>query len=91
MATLSVNAFLLGAIAVANFVAAMLFLRYWRSSRDRFFLYLVASFLLESVNRTAAALQPATEGESAVHYLVRLASYLLIVLAIWEKNRIRRR
>ena len=91
MATLSVNAFLLGAIAVANFVAAMLFLRYWRSSRDRFFLYLVASFLLESVNRTAAALQSATEGESAVHYLVRLASYLLIVLAIWEKNRIRRR
>ena len=84
------NAFLLGAISVANLVAGMLFLRYWRSSRDRFFLYLVASFLLEAVNRAASALEPAGRGESAWHYAVRLVAYLLILLAIWEKNRARR-
>lgn len=91
MDALTLNPFLLGAISIANLVAALLFMRYWRSSRDRFFLYLVASFLLEAINRAATAIEPAIEGEAPAHYVVRLVAYLLILLAIWEKNRARRR
>ena len=83
----AINPLLLGAIAVANLVAALLFLKYWIASRDRFFLYLVASFAIEAVNRAASALVGAPGGESAIHFSVRLAAYVLILLAIWDKNR----
>lgn len=81
------NTLVLGAIAVADLVAAMLFLRYWLSSRDRFFLFLVASFLIEAVNRTASALSGSPGDESALHFGVRLLAYALILVAIWDKNR----
>lgn len=87
MDTAALDASLVGALAVANLFAALLFLRYWRSSRDRFFLFLVASFLLEAINRTVTALEPAPAHEAIAHYVTRLAAYLLIVLAIWDKNR----
>jgi hypothetical protein len=87
MVDTAINPLLLGGIAVANFVAALLFLRYWFASHDRFFLYLVASFTIEAVNRAVSALVGAPGGESAVHFTVRLAAYVLILLAIWDKNR----
>jgi hypothetical protein len=87
MDSVALDPMLLGAISVANLVAALLFLRYWISSRDRFFLFLVASFSIEAVNRAASALAGAPGGESALHYTVRLVAYVLILLAIWDKNR----
>ena len=82
------NEMLLGAIAALSFVAGLFFLRYWRSTRDRFFLFFMLAFWIEAANRVAMALAGTwNEDESPVHYLVRLASYLLILLAIWDKNR----
>ena len=78
---------LLGAIACASFVAALLFWRYWHSSRDRFFLLLGASFGIEGLNRIHMALGPATDETEPLTYLVRLLAYGLILLAIWDKNR----
>jgi hypothetical protein len=83
----NVNTLLLGAISVANLVAALLFLRYWLSSRDRFFLYLVASFAIEAANRTASALSGGPVDESDLQFGVRVVAYLLILVAIWDKNR----
>jgi hypothetical protein len=46
------------------------------------------AFWIEAGNRVAMALAGTlNEDESPVHYLVRLASYLLILVAIWDKNR----
>lgn len=82
------NEALLGAIAVASFVAGLFFLRYWRSTGDRFFLYFMLAFWLEAGNRIDMALRQSwNEDDSPVHYLVRLVSYGLILLAIWHKNR----
>jgi hypothetical protein len=79
---------LLGAIAALSFVAGLFFLRYWRSTRDRFFLFFMLAFWIEAANRAAMALAGNwSEDESPLHYLVRLASYLLILVAIWDKNR----
>ena len=45
-----------GAIAMASFVIALFFLRFWRNSRDRFFLYFSLSFGIEGVHRIVSAL-----------------------------------
>ena len=44
---------LMGAIALASFVAGLFFFRYWRSTRDSFFLYFALSFWIEAANRVA--------------------------------------
>ena len=84
------NDALLGAIAALSFVAGLVFLRYWRSTGDRFFLFFMLAFWIEAANRVAMALARTWAEDEAVHYLIRLASYLLILVAIWDKNRPRR-
>ena len=83
--------FLLGAIAMGSAVAALLFLRYWRRTRDRLFLYFSASFLLEAVNRALFAWNGAHSEEATLYYLVRLLAYGLILWAIVDKNLRRQR
>jgi hypothetical protein len=85
------NQFLLGGIAVACFAVGLFFLRYWRSSGDRFFLFLMASFWMEAGNRIDMAVTRSWNEDSPVHYLVRLVSYALILIAILDKNRARGR
>lgn len=81
------NQFLLGAIAVACFAVGLFFLRYWLSSRDRFFLFLMVSFWMEAGNRIDMAMTRSWNEDAPLHYLVRLLSYALILIAIWDKNR----
>ena len=82
------NHMLLGGIAIGSFVAGLFFLRYWLSTRDRFFLFFMLAFWIEAINRFDMALTDTwNEDVSPVHYLVRLVTYGLILLAIWDKNR----
>ena len=79
--------FLLGAVAMASLVAALFFLRFWRKTHDRFFLLFAAAFLLEVINRTTlAAIGSVTEEQEPLFYLVRLFSFVLILIAILDKN-----
>jgi hypothetical protein len=80
------NELLLGAIAMAAMVAGLVFFRYWRSSRDRFFLYFALAFWIDGVNRAHFGLTGAVSEEDAYYYLVRLLSFGLILWAILEKN-----
>lgn len=82
-----VNHFLLGGIAVASFAVGLFFLRYWRSSGDRFFLFLMLSFWIEAANRVDMSITSSWNEDLPVHYMVRLVSYGLILFAIWDKNR----
>jgi uncharacterized membrane protein HdeD (DUF308 family) len=75
-----------GAIAMASFIIALFFLRFWRDSRDRFFLYFALSFGIEGVHRIFSALTYDDNEDSPLHYLVRLLAYGLILWAILEKN-----
>ena len=76
----------------ASLIAGIIFLRYWLSTRDRFFLLFAASFWLEAVNRVHMALTASwNEEDLPLHYVARLVSYGLILLAIWIKNRPGRR
>jgi hypothetical protein len=82
-----VNEFLLGAIALCCFAVGLFFLSYWRSSRDRFFLFLMLSFWIEAGNRVSMGWSRSWNEDLPVYYLIRLVSYGLILLAIWDKNR----
>jgi hypothetical protein len=82
---------LMGGIAAGSLVASLFFLRFWRQTRDRFFLLFAASFALEALNRVALALVTHADETEPLFYIVRVAAYGLILLAIWQKNRTDRR
>lgn len=76
-----------GAIATASLVASLFFFRFWRQTRDRFFLNFALSFLIEAGNRVALGVLWVADEDGAVFYSVRVIAYGLILLAIWQKNR----
>ena len=80
------GAFVLGAIAMGCAIASLFFFRFWRATRDRFFLWFGASFLIEAINRAIFALSGVRQEEAQLYYLIRLVSYLLILWAVIEKN-----
>ncbi|MGE0159341.1 MAG: DUF5985 family protein [Gemmatimonadales bacterium] len=82
---------LLGALAMATLVVGLIFLRLWRDSRDRFFLFFSLSFLVQAINRVALSLSPSPNEGNPLHYWIRFLAYLLIILAIIDKNRAPRR
>ncbi|WP_194722531.1 DUF5985 family protein [Noviherbaspirillum malthae] len=81
------NTTLLGAIVMASSVIGLFFLRFWRSTGDRFFLFFALSFIIDALNRLALGPATQTEDNSPFYYLIRLVSYGLILFAIYDKNR----
>lgn len=81
-----VEGFLLGVIATSSVAAGLFFLKFWRSTRDSFFLAFAASFIVEGLNRSALLFVEKPSEGSPVIYLIRLLSMLLIVFAILRKN-----
>jgi hypothetical protein len=83
---MTVTNLITGAIAMASIIIALFFLRFWRSTRDRFFMYFALSFAIEGAHRVVSALLFQENEDSPQHYLVRLLAYGLILWAILEKN-----
>ncbi|HZP64913.1 MAG TPA: DUF5985 family protein [Rudaea sp.] len=83
--------FLLGAIAMAAAVAGLVFLRYYGRTRDRFFLYFTASLWLETVGRVLSVSIAGFDDSSNNIFILRFIEYLLILLAILDKNFAQRR
>jgi hypothetical protein len=81
------NQMLMGAIAVASLVVGLFFFRFWRHTRDVFFLFFALSFWIEAANRVALGLLVGADEDGVLFYSVRLVAYGLILLAIWHKNR----
>lgn len=84
------NQLLLGAISIASLTIALFFLRFWKKTRDRFFLFFAVAFALEGVNRTLLGLRIESTETEPLFYLVRLLSYILILIAIVDKNKTNR-
>ena len=79
--------FLSGAVAMGFAVCALFFLRFWRRTREELFLAFAFAFLLLSVGQTILALANIPTEERGSIYLLRLAAFLLILVAIYRKNR----
>ncbi|HEU4371945.1 MAG TPA: DUF5985 family protein [Telluria sp.] len=85
-----INTVLSGAVAAGSFVVALFFLRFWRTTGDRFFLYFAMSFALEAINRAVLGMLAGSGETQPAYYLIRLLAYGLILIAIIDKNRPRR-
>jgi hypothetical protein len=82
------NDMLIGAIVMVSLTVGLFFLRFWRSTGDRFFLYFALSFFIEGFNRLLLG-SASTEAGTIEHiafYSLRLVAYGLILVAIWRKN-----
>ena len=81
------NQMLLGALTLATAMVGLFFLRFWQDSRDRFFLLFALSFFVQALNRLVLALSDNPQEGTPLQYGIRFAAYVLIVLAIMDKNR----
>jgi len=81
------NEMLIGAIATACFIIGLFFLRFWKTTGDKFFLFFALSFFIECVNRVSLYLFFDLRETSPIYYLIRLVAYGFIIFAIIEKNR----
>lgn len=79
--------FLSGAAAMGALVSGLFFLRFWRKTQDRLFLIFALSFVLMGLERVALALRENDGENNVMLYFMRLASFLMILYGIWDKNR----
>jgi hypothetical protein len=79
--------FLSGAVTAGFLLAALFFLRFWQRTRDGLFLAFACAFFLLGFGQGLLALANVPVEERSWLYLVRLAAFALILVAIIRKNR----
>lgn len=84
------NTALNGAVAMASLVATLFFLRFWRQTKDRFFLLFAAGFALDAITRFGLGLTHAFGELEPLFYVSRLITFGFIIAAIVDKNRKRK-
>lgn len=83
--------FLSGAITMGFAVAGLFFLRFWKRTSDTLFIAFALAFWLLGLVQALLALTDFPIEERSLFYLIRLAAFVLILGAIWYKNREARR
>lgn len=78
---------LTGALMCGFFIAAVFFWRFWRRTGDRFFLIFTGAWVLLGLERLVLGILNQPEQLNPGIYFVRLAAFLLIIVAIIDKNR----
>lgn len=79
--------FLWGALTLACAVSGLLFLRFYRASRERLFLAFAAAFWVFGVHwMLLAFLHPPDESRHHV-YLLRLLAFVVLIAGIVDRNR----
>lgn len=80
-------AFLSGAVAFGFVVAALFFFRFWQRTSDSLFYWFGVAFLLLAAGQTLLTLLDVTSEERSWLFLLRLAAFSIIIIAILQKNR----
>jgi hypothetical protein len=79
--------FLSGMLAAGYAVIAGFFFRFWKQTRDRFFIFFSVAFVLLAIQRTMVIKEFALIEDKTWAYGLRLFAFLLILYAIVIKNR----
>ena len=79
--------FLSGAVSLGFFVCALFFLRFWRRTKDGLFMAFALAFSLLGLGQAILALANIPTEERGSIYLIRLAAFALILIAVARKNR----
>lgn len=79
----------LSGIAVALFlVGSLFFFRFWRQTRESLFINFSVTFFLLALVQVLLTLNDIPDEERSYYYLIRLASFALVLFAVWQKNKI---
>jgi hypothetical protein len=81
------NDFISGMLTMGYLVAGIFFLRFWRDSRDRLFAMFGAAFFILALQRFGLQFIADVPERSPVWYFVRLLAFVIIIIAIIDKNR----
>lgn len=87
MDAMNVNSLLLGAIAMGCTMASLFFARFYRITRDRFFLFFAAAFAIMAINRMLLGMTNVTQESEPLIYCLKLVSYGFILAGVIDKNR----
>lgn len=84
-----INSFIAGATTLGYFIAAAYFLKFQRRTRDRLFLLFATAFAMMGAQRIAMLFwsEPDERGQVLL-YGLRLLAFVLILVAIIDKNRV---
>jgi hypothetical protein len=77
--------FLSGAVVLAYLVGAAFFLRFWRRTADRFFVWFALAFAMLAVHHWVT-FSFEVISESNGFYALRVLAYAIILCAIVDKN-----
>jgi hypothetical protein len=81
--------FLAGAIVAGFALAGLFFLKSWKRTHDELFLAFTGAFWLLGLGQALLTFSNIPLEERTPLYLLRLAAFILILVAIWRKNRAR--
>lgn len=83
------NEFLSGVATAGALGVGLFFLRLWRETRDRFFVLFGVAFWALALNWFVLVLVAPASEHRHYFYVLRLVAFLLIIVAIVDKNRSR--
>lgn len=78
--------YLSGAVTLGFVIGALFFLRFWRKTADRLFLAFAVAFGLLALNQALAQWLGAADERVGYTYLLRVLGFVLILVAIVDKN-----
>lgn len=84
---MAINNFMTGGNAMACLIISFFFWRYYLKVYDRFFLFFSLAFLSFALERITIVVGQVQSEYFAAIYSIRLAGFVLIILAILDKNR----
>lgn len=82
----TLSAFLSGATTTGFVIGCLFFFSFWRRTRDSLFAAFGAAFLLLAANQALITLASIPEERRSWVYLLRLAAFALLIIAIIRKN-----
>jgi hypothetical protein len=82
--------FIYGMITMGYMVAGLFFLKFWTRNRDPLFIIFAMAFWLLAASQVLLAILEIPREERGWIYLLRLAAFTLIIIAIIQKNISRR-
>jgi hypothetical protein len=82
-----VKQILAGLLLGGYLVAGLFFLKFWARSHDRLFAMFAAAFGMLAVQRLVLAVTNDYAEDRPDIYLIRLVAFVLIIVAIVDKNR----
>jgi hypothetical protein len=80
-----------GALLFSYFVAGIHFARFWKRTGDRLFLHFALAFWLFAVNQLATSIPVVANEANGYEYLLRVLGFIVILIAIADKNLVARK